>query len=136
MWNIYTNLLYVSSYLFSSSFSLAFSTGRMKPQPTHLFILYIQHIENIIHLKEAKTDKFLTIQQQLVHIAFSQGPVLLHNHMHAKVDAAFTKSAEAMTFPVFLSRFGTIIGNTVGNDVSESSMSGTTELLQAVRNFS
>jgi hypothetical protein len=52
--------------------------------------------------------------------------------MHAKVEAALTKSAETI---VFLSRFGTI-GNTVGNDVSGSSMSGTTELLQAVRNFS
>ena len=109
----------------------------MKPQPTHLFILYIQHIENIIHLKEAKKDTFLTIQQQQVHTAFSHGPVLLHKHMHAKVDAALTKSAEAIWLPVFLSRFGTIIiGNTVGNDVSGSSMSGTTELLQAVRNFS
>ena len=108
----------------------------MKPEPTHLFILYIQHIETIIHLKEAKKDAFLTIQQQQVHTAFSQGPVLLHSHMHAKVEAALTKSAEAMRLPVFLSRFGTIIGNTVGNDVSGSSMSGTTELLQAVRNFS
>ena len=109
----------------------------MKPEPTHLFILYyIQHsIENIIHLKEAKKDAFLTIQQQQVHTAFSQGPVLLHNHMHAKVEAALTKSAEAILLPVFLSKFGTI-GNTVGNDVSGSSMSGTTELLQAVRDFS
>ena len=108
----------------------------MKPEPTHIFILYIQHsIENIIHLKEAKKDAFLTIQQQQVHTAFSQGPVLLHNHMHAKVDAALTKSAEAIWLPVFLSKFGTI-GNTVGNDVSGSSVSGTTELLQAVRNFS
>jgi hypothetical protein len=108
----------------------------MKPEPTHyLFILFIQHIENIIHLKEAKKDTFLTIQQQQVHTAFSQGPVLLHNHMHAKVEAALTKSAEAIWLPVFLSRFGTI-GNTVGNDVSGSSMPGTTELLQAVRNFS
>ena len=75
--------------------------------------------------------------QQQVHTAFSQGPVLLHSHMHAKVEAALTKSAEAIWLPVFLSRFGTIIiGNTVGNDVSGSSMSGTTELLQAVRNFS
>ena len=114
---------------------MSFSTGRMKPQPTHIFILYIQHIENIIHLKEAKKDAFLTIQQQQVHTAFSQGPVLLHNHMHAKVKAALTKSAEAIWLPVFLSKFGTI-GNTVGNDVSGSSMSGTTELLQAVRNFS
>ena len=108
----------------------------MKPQPTHIFILYIQHIENIIHLKEAKKDAFLTIQQQQVHTAFSQGPVLLHSHMHAKVEAALAKSeAEATSVPVFLSKFGTI-GNTVGNDVSGSSMSGTTELLQAVRNFS
>ena len=108
----------------------------MKPEPTHIFILYIQYsIENIIHLKEAKKDTFLSTQQQQVHIAFSQGPVLLHNHMHAKVEAALTKSAEAIWLPVFLSKFGTI-GNTVGNDVSGSSMSGTTELLQAVRNFS
>jgi hypothetical protein len=107
----------------------------MKPQPTHLFILYIQHIENIIHLKDAKKDAFLTIQHQQMKTTCSHEPTLLQKHMHAKVEAALTKSAEAIWLPVFLSKFGTI-GNTGGNDVSGNSMSGTTELLQAVRNFS